>query len=290
MSIIICALVSFLVSGITCLVVLQIWKKRCFGEGKKQQVPTMESENKEEVSFSEYHSLPRKDFTFDNFFTDDPTFIEKMKSLLDNHSSSNPLILNGPSGIGKTHLMKAFENYLLEKDSSKKICCVSADTFSNEFIESIQNKKTMKFRAKYRNLDVLFIDNFEYFENKSGVQTELFNIISELLEKQVFVCLAFTSSHSLDYGFSEKLVNVISGLRIDMPEPGFESKRRKIMQIFENANCYINGDLVDYLARPDTSMNELAGTCKRIILMKGLEGKGCVNLEIDGVKPLLNHS
>lgn len=288
MSIIISALVSFLVSGITCLVVLQIWKKRCFGEGKKQQVSLMESESKEEVDFPEYHSLPRKDFTFDNFFTDDPTFIEKMKSLLDNHSSSNPLILNGPSGIGKTHLMKAFENYLLEKDSSKKICYIPADVFLVEFIESLQKKKNMEFRAKFRNLDALFIDNFEHFNNKAGVQTELFNIISELLDKQVFVCLAFTSSHSLDNGFSEKLVNLINGLRIDIPEPGFESKRKKNMQTFENANCYINGDLVDYLARLDTSMNELAGICKRIIIMKGLEGKGCVNLEIDEIEPLIS--
>ena len=60
------------------------------------------------------------------------------------------------------------------------------------------------------------------------------------------------------------------------------------MQIFENANCYINGDLVDYLASLEASMNELAGTCKRIILMKGLEGKGCVNLEINEIKPLLS--
>ena len=282
-------MVSFLVSGITCLFVLSIWKKRCFREGKKQQVSPMESESKGEIDFPEYHSLSRKDFIFDNFFMDDPTFIEKMKSILDNHTFSNPLILNGPSGIGKTHLMNAFGNYLLEKDSSKKICYIPADVFLVEFIESLQKKKNMEFRAKFRNLDALFIDNFEHFNNKAGVQTELFNIISELLDKQVLVCIAFTSSHSLDNGFSEKLVNLINGLRIDIPEPGFESKRKKIMQIFENANCYINGDLVDYLASPEASMNELAGTCKRIILMKGLEGKGCVNLEIDEIKPLLNH-
>jgi chromosomal replication initiator protein len=290
MSIIISTLVSFLVSGITCLVVLQIWKKRCFGEEKNQQAPSMKSERKEEIDFPEYHHSPRKEFTFDNFFTDDPTFIEKMKSILDNHTSSNPLILNGPSGIGKTHLIKAFENYLLEKDPSKKICYIPADVFLVEFIESLQKKKNMLFRIKFRNLDALFIDNFEHFNNKAGVQTELFNIISELLEKNVFICLAFTSSHSLDYGFSEKLVNVISGLGIDMPEPGFESKRKKIMRTFENANCYINGDLVDYLASLDVNMNELAGTCKRIILMKGLEGKGCVNLEIDEIKNLVNYS
>ena len=116
----------------------------------------------------------------------------------------------------------------------------------------------------------------------------MYNIISELLEQEVFVCLAFTSSHSLENGFSEKLVNLINGLRIDIPEPGFESKRRRIMQIFENANCYINGDLVDYLARLDTSMNDLAGICKRIIIMKGIEGKGCVNLEIDEIEPLIS--
>ena len=77
MSIIISALVSFLVSGITCLVILQIWKKRCFGEGKNQHAALIESGNKEEGCFPEYLRLPRKDFTFDNFFTDDPTFIEK---------------------------------------------------------------------------------------------------------------------------------------------------------------------------------------------------------------------
>ena len=288
MSIIISTLVSFLVSGITCLVVLQIWKKRCFREGKNQQDPLIESGNKEEGCFPEYLRSPRKDFTFDNFFTDDPTFIEKMKSILDNYSSSNPFILNGPSGIGKTHLTNAFGNYLLEKNPSKRILYIPADTFLNEFIESLQKKKNMEFKTKFRNLDALFIDNFEHFYNKAGVQTELFNIISELLEQKVFVCLAFTSSHSLENGFSEKLVNLISGLRIDIPEPGFESKRKKIMQTFENANCYINGDLVDYLARLDTSMNDLAGICKRIIIMKGIEGKGCVNLEIDEIEPLIS--
>lgn len=288
MSIIISALVSFLVSGITCLVVLQIWKKRCFGEGKNQHAALIESGNKEEGCFPEYLRLPRKDFTFDNFFTDDPTFIEKMKSILDNYSSSNPFILNGPSGIGKTHLMNAFGNYLLEKNPLKRILYIPADTFLNGFIESLLKKTNMEFRSKFRYLDALFIDNFEHFYNKTGAQTELFNIISELLEKQVFVCLAFTSSHSLDNGFSEKIVNLINGLRIDIPEPGFESKRKKIMQTFENANCYINGDLVDYLARLDTSMNDLAVICKRIILMKGLEGKGCVNLGIDEIEPLIS--
>ena len=73
-----------------------------------------------------------------------------------------------------------------------------------------------------------------------------------------------------------------------MPYPGFETKRRIIMQTFEKANCFMNGDLVDFLAKPEVGVNELVGICQKIILMKQLEGKGCVNLEIDDIKGLIN--
>ena len=59
------------------------------------------------------------------------------------------------------------------------------------------------------------------------------------------------------------------------------------MQIFSDSKCYVNGDLVDFLANPNKSLNELVGICKRLILMKQLEGKGCINLEIEEVKNLV---
>ena len=60
------------------------------------------------------------------------------------------------------------------------------------------------------------------------------------------------------------------------------------MQTFEKANCFMNGDLVDFLAKPEVGVTELVGICQKIILMKQLEGKGCVNLEIDDIKALIN--
>ena len=288
MSLILTTIVSFLVSLTTCLVCFWIGKKKSATKNIQKVAPLRESEPEEKNFYEEDSNVPIKDYTFDNYFTDDPTFIKKMKSMLDNYSASNPVILRGPTASGKTHLMRAFENYLLEKEPSKKIRFVSAETFTNEFVDSIKNKTNSEFKEKYRNLDALFIDDFNYLRNKTATQEELFYTISELLRKKSFVCFAVTTPFSLKESFSDRFINLITGIQIDMPYPGFETKRRIIMQTFEKANCFMNGDLVDFLAKPEVGVNELYGICQKIIFMKQLEGKGCVNLEIDDIKDLIN--
>ena len=288
MSLILTTIVSFLVSLTTCLVCFWIGKKKSAKKTIQKVAPLRESEPEEKNIYEDDSNVPIKDYTFDNYFTDDPTFIEKMKSMLDNFSATNPVILRGPTGSGKTHLMRAFENHLLEKEPSMKIRFVSAESFTNEFVDSIKNKTNREFKEKYRKLDALFIDDFNYLRNKTSIQEELFYAIAELLEKNAFVWFGVTAPHSLKEGFSDRFTNLIAGIQIDMPCPGFDAKRRKIMQTFEKANCFINGDLVDYLAKPEVGLNELVGICQKIIFMKQLEGKGCVNLEIDDIKDLIN--
>ena len=288
MSLILTTIVSFLVSLTTCLVCFWIGKKKSAKKTIQKVAPLRESEPEEKNIYEDDSNVPIKDYTFDNYFTDDPTFIEKMKSMLDNFSATNPVILRGPTGSGKTHLMRAFENHLLEKEPSMKIRFASAESFTNEFVDSIKNKTNREFKEKYRKLDALFIDDFNYLRNKTSIQEELFYAIAELLEKNAFVCFGVTAPLSLKEGFSDRFINLITGIQIDMPCPGFDAKRRKIMQTFEKANCFINGDLVDYLAKPEVGLNELVGICQKIIFMKQLEGKGCVNLEIDDIKDLIN--
>lgn len=234
-----------------------------------------------------YHSEPIKDYAFNNFFTDDPAFLKNMKAMLE-ASFSTPIILRGPTGIGKTHLMHAFENYLLERNPTMKTYFISAEAFTSEFIESIKNKNINEFKAKYKNLDALFIDDLNFLEHKEATQEELCFTISELLKKNAFICFGLTTPFLSEEALSNRLWSLIKGIQIDVPIPGFDAKRMKIMQIFADSKCYINGDLVDYLAKPEYSLNELVGLCKRLILMKQLDGKGCVNLEIDDIKPLLN--
>ena len=243
-------------------------------------------EEKEEYVL--YHSEPIKDYAFNNFFTDDPMFLDNMKSMLDDYPSSNPIILRGPTGIGKTHLMRAFENYLLEKNPSLKTYFISAEAFTAEFIDSLKNHKTNQFKEKYRNLDALFIDDLSYLRNKESTQEQLFYTLSELLKRKAFKCFGLTTPFSFEEGFSDRLINLIKGIQIDVPVPGFDAKRKKIMQIFSDAKCYVNGDLVDFLANPNISFTEVVGLCQRLIIMKQLEGKGCVNLKIEDIKSLIS--
>lgn len=288
MSLILTTIVSFLVSLTTCLVCFRISKIKTAEKTIQKVEPLRESEPEEKNFYEKDSNVPIKDYTFDNYFTDAPAFIKKMKSILDNYSVTNPVMLRGPTGSGKTHLMRAFENYLLEKEPSKKIRFVSAETFTNEFVDSIKNKTNREFKEKYRKLDALFLDDFNYLRNKTATQEEIFYTISELLERKAFVCFGLTTPYSFREGFSDRFISLITGIQIDMPYPGFETKHRIIMQTFEKANCFMNGDLVDFLAKPEVGLNELVGICQKIILMKQLEGKGCVNLEIDDIKSLIN--
>lgn len=283
-------IISFLVSLMTCIVFFRMTKKKSMRETNAQglesngQAGVPEKEKNDSVL---YHSEPIKDYAFNNFFTDDPAFLKNMKAMLE-ASFSTPIILRGPTGIGKTHMMHAFENYLLERNPTMKTYFISAEAFTSEFIESIKNKKINEFKAKYKNLDALFIDDLNFLEHKEATQEELCFTISELLKKNAFICFGLTTPFLSEEALSNRLWSLIKGIQIDVPIPGFDAKRMKIMQIFADSKCYINGDLVDYLAKPEYSLNELVGLCKRLILMKQLDGKGCVNLEIDDIKPLLN--
>lgn len=193
MSLILTTIVSFLVSLTTCLVCFWISKIKTAEKTFQKVEPLLESESKEKNFYEKDSNVPIKDYTFDNYFTDDPTFIKKMKSMLNNYSVTNPVMLKGPTGSGKTHLMRAFENYLLEKEPSKKIRFVSAESFTNEFVDSIKNKTNREFKEKYRKLDALFIDDFNYLRNKTTTQEELFYTISELLDKKAVVCFGITT-------------------------------------------------------------------------------------------------
>ena len=285
------ALISLVVSLLTCLVFFRLTAKKKVEEKTAPVSVTAESvaepeEEKEEYVL--YHSEPIKDYAFNNFFTDDPMFLDNMKSMLDDYPSSNPIILRGPTGIGKTHLMRAFENYLLEKNPSLKTYFISAEAFTAEFIDSLKNHKTNQFKEKYRNLDALFIDDLSYLRNKESTQEQLFYTLSELLKRKAFKCFGLTTPFSFEEGFSDRLINLIKGIQIDVPVPGFDAKRKKIMQIFSDAKCYVNGDLVDFLANPNISFTEVVGLCQRLIIMKQLAGKGCVNLKIEDIKSLIS--
>ena len=94
----------------------------------------------------------------------------------------NPLFIYGPSGLGKTHLMHAIGNAIVERYPNLKVMCTTSEKFMNLFIESIRKRQGELFRNTFRNIDVLLIDDIQFLENKEGTKTEFFNTFNELLD------------------------------------------------------------------------------------------------------------
>ena len=227
-------------------------------------------------------------YTLENFFADDPNFVKSMKNMLNNYQKYVPIVLRGETGTGKTHLMRAFENYLHEAFGLTNYIYVSSAEFFNEYVDAITKKKFVEFQQKYKSLDALFIDNFEYLSKKYGLQDELFNIFSVLINRNTFICVAITTPCIFDLSYSKKLITqILNGAQIDVPVAGFEAKRLKLTEVFAQFNCFINGDLIDYLIGLNLSLNEIIGLSKKIIVMKELDGKGCVNLTPEEIKSLV---
>ena len=149
----------------------------------------------------------------------------------------NPLFLYGNSGLGKTHLMHSIGHFILDRNPQAKVLYVTSETFTNELINSIQNNKNEEFRNKYRNIDVLMIDDIQFISKKEGTQEEFFHTFNALYE-------------------SNKQI-IISSDR-----PPKEIKKKKA----ERDNLTVPDDVMAYIAKNIASnIRELEGALTRIV-------------------------
>ncbi len=180
----------------------------------------------------------------------------------------NPLFLYGGVGLGKTHLIHAIGNHICEYNPNANILYVSCEKFTNELIEAIKYKKTLEFKEKYRNLDVLLIDDVQFLSGKEGAQEEFFHTFNSLVDDKKQIVMCSDRKPSEIQTLTDRLVSRMSkGLIFDIKFPDFETRTAILEKKAESKNISIPKDILQYIAYSITSnIREMEGALNKIIM------------------------
>jgi len=217
-----------------------------------------------------HHPKLRADFIFDNFIPGENCIFAYNAALSvarEPGTNKNPILFYGGSGLGKTHLMQSIGNYIYNQNPKAKICYISAESFTNEFTDSIKTKKTTEFKNKYRNLDVLLLDDIHFLEGKEQTQEELFYTFNALFDNKKQ--LVFTCDRPIrEIRFmAERLVSRLSnGLCIDIQAPKYENRYAILQKKIDLRGKKLDSEIIDYIAQNiETNVRDLEAALNTLI-------------------------
>ncbi|MFA9353586.1 chromosomal replication initiator protein DnaA [Pediococcus pentosaceus] len=178
----------------------------------------------------------------------------------------NPLFFYGGVGLGKTHLMHAIGHQLLENNPKTRVKYVTSEAFTNDFINSIQKNKTEEFHEKYRNVDLLLVDDVQFFADKEATQEEFFHTFEALYNAQKQIVLTSDRLPNEIPKLQERLVSRFKwGLSIDITPPNLETRIAILREKAQADNVEIPDETLEYIAnRIDSNIRELEGAMARI--------------------------
>lgn len=179
---------------------------------------------------------------------------------------NNPLFLYGGSGLGKTHLINAIGNYIIQNFPNLNILYISTEDFVNEFINTIRVNDYTKFRTKFRNVDVLLVDDIQFIEGKEQMQIEFFHTFETLYTNNSKIILTCDKSPNNLKTLEERLKSRFSsGLTVDIQSPDYETR----LAILRSKNLLsrqkISDDILVYIAQNvSNNVRELEGSFKTV--------------------------
>lgn len=181
--------------------------------------------------------------------------------------SYNPLFIYGGVGLGKTHLVHAIGNEILMRSPTKKVLYVTSEMFTNEFINGIKDNSNEKFRQKYRNIDVLIIDDIQFIAGKEGIQEEFFHTFNTIRENNGQIILTSDKPPKDINPLAERLKSrFLDGLLVDISNASYETRLAILRQKVQLENIVIDDIVLSNIAtKIDTNIRELEGTLKKIV-------------------------
>lgn len=182
-------------------------------------------------------------------------------------TSFNPLVVYGGVGLGKTHLIQAIGNLSLENAMVSRALYVSSERFTNEFINSIQNNKTTEFSSNYRNVDLLIVDDIQFFMNKERTQEEFFHTFNALYQKGKQIVLSSDRPPKEIVGIEDRLLSRCQwGLVVDIQPPDLETRIAILQRKAEENGIDLPSDVIQLIAHNITSnIRELEGSLIRLL-------------------------
>ena len=231
--------------------------------------------NRTDNTFSIQNSNLNPKYTFDSFVIGDNNRFAHAAALAVAEApgtSYNPLFIYGGVGLGKTHLMHAIGNEVLKRDPNKKVLYVTSEKFTNEFINGIKDNTNEKFRQKYRNIDVLLIDDIQFIAGKEGIQEEFFHTFNTIHENKGQIIITSDKPPKDINPLEERLKSRFDwGLLVDISAANYETRLAILRKKVQLENIIIDDIILSNIAtKVDSNIRELEGTLNKIVAKASL--------------------
>ncbi len=229
------------------------------------------------------------DYTFENFVVGPSNEFAKGMALYVTKNpgkSYNPLFIYGGVGLGKTHLMQGIGHEILKKQPDCKVLYLSAERFLNELIYSYGTDSIIKFRKKFRNIDLLLMDDIQFVTGKKGTQEEFFHTFNTLYERGQQIVLTSDRPPKKIPDLQERLVSrFASGIVVDIQAPNLETRIAILKKKAMHESISIPNDILNFIAKGfKSNVRELEGALTKVIAYTVINNK---DLTLDNTKIIL---